>query len=280
MKRKQKGQTLLITLLVMAVAITVALSLIGRSATDVSMTGKIEESARAFAAAEAGIEETLQSNTANAGTIIASDTNTKFSTTIADIGSGTNVYAPTNVIRKGESETFWLVHHNEDGALMESDPEAYTGATIDVCWEHGGDTKSALEITVIYKNGTEYAITRGAYDPDTTRAGSEKSNFSDVTNNTSGCGMVSGVYMQTVTLPREGGSVPLMLRIRPYYADAKILINPLLPSALPSQGQEVSSTGTTGGGVTRKIVVKRKYESIPDFLDYSIYSQENFEKTN
>lgn len=57
------GQVLLITVLVLSIAVTIALSLIGRSVTDVSMSRNLEESARAFSAAEAGIEETLLTNT-------------------------------------------------------------------------------------------------------------------------------------------------------------------------------------------------------------------------
>ena len=68
--RSERGQVLIIILLVMLVGMTIGLSVLGRTTTDVSSTTKIEESARAFNAAEAGIEETIRvGNAATGGTI-------------------------------------------------------------------------------------------------------------------------------------------------------------------------------------------------------------------
>ena len=57
--KKQSGQALLIILLVMAVGLTVALAIVSRSVTDIRISRQEEESARAFSAAEAGIEQAL-----------------------------------------------------------------------------------------------------------------------------------------------------------------------------------------------------------------------------
>jgi hypothetical protein len=59
----QKGQILLISLLVLVVALTVGLSVVTRSITTVRTTSEEESSQRAFSAAEAGIEQALVSNT-------------------------------------------------------------------------------------------------------------------------------------------------------------------------------------------------------------------------
>ncbi|MBN1168786.1 hypothetical protein JXA63_02750 [Candidatus Woesebacteria bacterium] len=55
----QSGQALLIVLLVMAVALTVVMSSVSRSVTDISVSEVEKDSSRAFSAAEAGIEEAL-----------------------------------------------------------------------------------------------------------------------------------------------------------------------------------------------------------------------------
>src|SRR5688572_26536285 len=66
--KHQKGQVALIALLVLTVATTVGLSLIARGVTDISVSRDIEESSRAFSAAEAGVEEALRSGVASAPT--------------------------------------------------------------------------------------------------------------------------------------------------------------------------------------------------------------------
>ncbi len=55
----QKGQTIIILLLIMVVSLGIALSFIGRSNTEVSTASQTEASSRAFSAAEAGIESAL-----------------------------------------------------------------------------------------------------------------------------------------------------------------------------------------------------------------------------
>lgn len=59
-KLKNRGQMILVILLVMAVGLTIGLSVASRSITDVNFSTKIEDSSRAFSAAESGIEEALR----------------------------------------------------------------------------------------------------------------------------------------------------------------------------------------------------------------------------
>src|SRR5687768_11168985 len=60
--KKMKGQVILILLLVMTVGLAIGLSVIQRSLSDVTTASKIEQSSRAFSAAEAGIERALKGN--------------------------------------------------------------------------------------------------------------------------------------------------------------------------------------------------------------------------
>jgi Tfp pilus assembly protein PilX len=274
MKKYRKGQTLLITLLVLTVAVTVALSLIARATTDIRLTSELEESARAFSAAEAGIEQALKTNLAGSA-VVAEATNTKFETSITTLGGNESVYAPDKTIPVGEASTIWLVHHNPDGTLNESDPDGYGGAFIDVCWENG-TTVPAMEIAVYYFNSSvnDYFIQRSAYDPIVDRR--TDSGFSNVTDPGNGCGM-TGVSMQTVPLPVGVGVTPLFLRIRPYYAGTKIFVAAMAGNTLPDQGQIISSTGTTGSGVTRKIEVQREYDTFPSDFDNVLINQNSLE---
>jgi Tfp pilus assembly protein PilX len=67
LRNNQNGQALLIVLLGMAVVLTLVLSIVSRSVTDVSITKRDEESLRAFSAAEAGVEQALLVGTGTSG---------------------------------------------------------------------------------------------------------------------------------------------------------------------------------------------------------------------
>ena len=56
---RESGQALLIVVLSLAVVLTVVLSILARSVTDIKLSTGSEESLRAFSAAEAGIERAL-----------------------------------------------------------------------------------------------------------------------------------------------------------------------------------------------------------------------------
>lgn len=273
-----KGQVLLITVLVLSIAVTIALSLIGRSVSDVSMSRNLEESARAFSAAEAGIEEALRTNiqqTNNSYTPGAG-----YASNITIIGDSTGVYT-LSTITVGQADTVWLVEHNATNGIDFPPSYYYPNATIDICWSHATPTP-ALEIAMYYKSGANYLVSRGAYDPDASlRPSNHFSTVTDYDNVSEGCGAMKNVYRHTVTIPTGVGITPLFMRIRPYYGNATVTIAPLGGSKLPKQGVEVTSigctqitpSGCTEGGVTRKIVVRRQYPGPSTIFDYSLYSQ-------
>jgi hypothetical protein len=148
--------------------------------------------------------------------------------------------------------------------------ETVGACTIDVCWDQPTTptVKPAVEMTVLYKHiaGT-YDIERSAYDPDTTRTGN---NFTKTGIGTAGCGK-TGIYKVSLTLPTADGR-PLALRLRPYYNGTTFMVSPVAVRTLPSQGFEVSSTGKTESGVTRKIVVKKRYDAPSSLFDYILYA--------
>ncbi len=62
----EKGQILLALILVITVALAIGLSVVQKSLLDVSTATKVEQSSRAFSAAEAGIEKALKDNNSGA----------------------------------------------------------------------------------------------------------------------------------------------------------------------------------------------------------------------
>ena len=275
----QSGQIVLISLLVLSIAITVALSLISRSTTDVAISNQITESSRAFSAAEAGIEEALKTG---AGTAVAQVLTAGVSYTVAktDIGGASGAYVFPKKVSSGSTETLWLVNHNADGTLVET--PTYTSSGIDVCWseESATATLPALSVAVVYKTPAgAYRVAKGAYDPDSTRRLTNA--FSGVTSLTGGCGADTGTTIkQTISFADFTPAINpvldtiLMLLISPVYADSRLAVN--ATGALPLQGSRIQSTGTTTTGLTRKIVVYQQYRSPPSVFDWVIYSQGSF----
>lgn len=272
---RQSGQVLLISLLVLSIATTVALSLIGRSTTDVAISNQTNESSRAFSAAEAGIEESLKTGMGtNVPQVLTSGST--YTVAKANIGEAIGAFIFPKKISPGTSETLWLVDHNADGTLDET--PTYTATGIDVCWSQE-TTTPAIFVSVFYKTaGGEYRVAKGAYDPDATRALTNK--FSGVTSLSGGCGTGTGTtYKQTVTFGdfsiNPASDTLLMLRLQPVYSDTAFAVN-AGASTLPLQGAKLESTGVSGAGVTRKIVVYQQFRAPQSIFDSVIYSQGSF----
>lgn len=273
---RQSGQVLLITILILTVATTIALSLIGRATLDFSMSNQLEESTRAFNAAEAGIEAALKSGMGGSVTI---GSGTSYAVSVNTVGGSTGVYQMMHKTTRGATDMLWLVEHNSDGSVNET--PVYTRTSLDVCWSQpsGSNPVAALIIGVLYKEGTDgsYKLVKVAADPD---AASRANNF-DAGVGTGGCGNAN-TYVTTVnfttlglTLSGAAADTLLGLRLRPEYADTTISVN-AGAQALPTQGKSIQSVGTTGNGVTRKVIVYQSYRAPSSIFDSVIYSQDNF----
>ena len=269
----QRGQILLITLLVLAFAVTVAIAVISRSTTDLAITSQMEDSARAFSAAEAGIEEGMSSSVSSVKTLSAS---AQYSVTVSSIGNASGVLTFPKLTTREFTETVWLVNHAADGSIDET--RVYQPPYVDVCWTKSGATIPAFAISILYKRGSTYLVAKGAYDPDTTRAVVNK--FSAPTSATAGSECGTSDYRARLTFANFGinpaSDTLLMLRTRPVYEGTTFSIDST--ATLPLQGKRVESVGTSQGGATRKIVVVQQYRSAESFFDAALYSQANLVK--
>jgi len=274
-KKYQSGQIALIALLVLTIATTVGLSLIARTTTDVSVTRNIEESTRAFSAAEAGIEETLKSGIASTG-ITDPALAVKYVTKIDPAGGGVgSPFVFPNKTSKENTETVWLVAHNSSTGMIIETP-TYTANTIDVCWS-SESTTPAIVVGVLYKSGGLYKVAKVAFDPLSSRAPDPTNNFSLAA--AGGCGAsTKTAYKGTINFPGLGidpdPDILIALRIRPVYSGAQIAIAPA--QALPSQGNRIQSVGTAGSDVNRKIIVYQQYRAPDSIFDYAVYSEGSF----
>lgn len=267
-RSRESGQIVLIVLLVLTIATTIALSLIGRSTTDVTISSQLEDSSRAFGAAEAGIEEALKSGAGTGGVKVLTPGVT-YSATVSSIGGASGIYQFSKKSFRGTTETLWLVAHNADGTLAEA--PTYTDPAISICWT-SETTTPALAVSLLYKRSGVYYVAKDAFDPDSTRRATNK--FNAPTAASGGCNVAS-MYRRLITFNDYGinpvTDTILMLRIRPVYSDTQLAID--APVALPLQGDKIESAGTTGAGITRKILVYRQYHAPGGIFDSSVYSQ-------
>lgn len=289
--KTNSGQALLIVLLSMAVVLTIVLSVLARSITDVSISSQDEDSLRAFSAAEAGVERALIIGAGIESTIIG---DASYNVNVSSVAEGQKEFNYPSSLFSGESAKIWFVNHDEDGNLIcSTEKPCFKGDTIKVCWgEEGSDSDSseapAMELSVFYLSRTnDYStakIGRAAIDPNSVRRG--ENSFSEPDN--SGICTISGKNYQfqhtlvfdnlqilsDVYLSRRGQLQ--FMTVRSIYNTLKgnnigISVDYLRNTVLPSQGNLVTSSGSSGKA-NRKVEVFQSYAEVPSIFDFTLFS--------
>lgn len=281
------GQIILILLLIMSVALAVGLSVVQRSLTDVSTSAKIDQSSRAFSAAEAGIEQAL-SGFGGVGGVTDLGNNASISNvdnkSIPSVG--TAIEYPH--IYKEEIAQVWLV--NPTDLLSE-----YTGSTLDIFWGDpliGDSDGPAIEITVTYESTAgKYLTKKYFFDSVGTRASDNR-----FTPTSTLCGSTE-LKVVSDQSPEPNGklfyckaSIPLtgiidlskliLLRARLLYAQLPhpIAIAPVGAGiSLPLQGKVFTSTGVSGES-ERKVQFFTLEKVVPFYFDYALFAADDIEK--
>lgn len=264
--KNNSGQTLLVVVLVISVSLIVALSVISRSITDVTVTNKEEESQRAFSAAEAGIEKSLLSGSSITPTNLA---NASFTTQVGPFSQGTSSFVSPVPLNSGESMTVWFVSHNTDGSPHLNCGDAgfpcFSGTSINVCWDQDATAvASAVEVTVYHGSDLAHIeIYRTAVDSASPARGSFSSAAGSCTIGTN-----TFAHSQTITLPGQ----KIFARVKVLYNTTPVKIGiDGLSSAFPAQGIMVTSSGLAGAA-NRKISVFESYSEIPSIFELALFS--------
>lgn len=296
--KKQKGQIVLILLLVMVVALAIGLSVVQRSLTDITSSSKVEQSSRAFSAAEAGVEKALSgSTTTSPFTLDNSST-----ATVSDSGLLPNdkqalEYPP---ISKEEVAQVWLADPGLVGDVS-APVKYYDQNSLDIYWglpnPSLSDIKPALEVTVVYLSGGNYLSKRFYFDPDSDRA--SKTNFTskggdfqcdNYSINTS-FSVLQSSGRQFYCKARLSGLTPtlILLRARILYSNFSqpFAVQPLASStpcasdnhncSLPKQAKVILSKGFSGD-TTRSVQVFKINKVVPFYFDYAIFSSGSITK--
>lgn len=271
--RKQAGQVILILLLVMTVGLAIGLSVIQRSITDISTASKVEQSSRAFSAAEAGIEQVLRGG--------------GLSVDFAEIGAKATVEDPGLLpaapalnqrqapleyppLAKEEVAQIWLADYN---SLANPPPPHYNQTSLDVYWGSSLSDKAALEITLIYYEAASYKTRKWYLDHPITRTPDNK--FEQIA--CGGYSLGANQYQCQKTLESLPTTGMMLVRARLLYNSTS---QPFAVQgvgtcgtscSLPSQSKNITSTGISGE-TQRKVKVFQLNKVVPPYLDYAIFS--------
>jgi type II secretory pathway pseudopilin PulG len=276
-KNREEGQAVLILLLAIAVILTVGLSLVSRSITDVKISQQSQESARALWVAQAGLEKAIRSN-AQIGSAGSPETLNGVSYYVEknDLGGSTSEYVYPGKVKANEPITVWLVGHDTDGNIV---PTSEYNGTLRFYWGEGsesGSSSTAMEITFIYQDSGGFKIKRYAYDPYASRspstsfaspatcAGADK-NFG---------GQNFAFCTPSLSLPIAVASgTNYMVKVRLLFNSVPKPIGVKGSANLSLQGSCFPVTATIEeSGVTKKYEECQLYESTPPIFDNLLYS--------
>lgn len=279
-----RGQITIILLLVVVIGLSVALSVVGRSTTELFTSTRTEQSTRAFSAAEAGIEQALSGMVGVAAPIVVGDSR-------VDISDRNNLPATGQALEyppigKEEIAQFWLKDFR--GVTPAVD---YTHSSFYIyfgnCEEAGNcaaDTdKPAVEVTTITQTGISYTSFKKFYDSDSDRRGGNR--FEAATCSTTPVSVVTSMsntskfYCQATVTGYLSLGTPILARVRLLYANGKHKIALGKPGTgcgatdcdLPPQARLITSTGTSGE-TQRQLQLFTVEKVVPFFFDYAIFS--------
>lgn len=248
----KNGQVALIVLLVMVVMLTLGISVAQRGVTDVRISQQEEDSARAFQAAEAGVEEALSTLAAAEGEL---GEDVSFNAQVTQAGS--TGFVTGQPVVAGETVRI---------DLAQASP-SLSGLNLYFI-EKGKDdcdtAPAAIEVSTIEKVGSQDRARREGFDVQ-----DRDNNFALVM---AGSYAFEGkTWCGKATVSLTGNSTEV--RIKVWYSRATIGGEPRPAGAtLGDQYLEVESVGKTEGGVTRAVEVQRSEPQLPPVFDYALFS--------
>jgi hypothetical protein len=299
----QKGQVVMILLLVMVVSLAIGLSIVGHSITDISTSSRTESSARALSAAEAGIEKALissqQSGSLSLGTSLSNNSAaTAVWNNLLPVANTALNYPPFG---KESFAQFWLA--DPSGSSIQSfytqgnfnlyfgTPKNYTGDE---------DNQPSVEVHVVIKNNpgvgnVDYYSKKYYFDSYSGSNNSRvNSTFTKCNGDANGIsisvndGTKQEKFYCRVTVPPTGtylaqnNDYPVLVRVRILYSNYShpVALQPTgsgSGSSLPPQASIYTSTGTSGN-TQRELQLFKQRLVVPYLFDYVLFSASSLQK--
>ncbi len=250
-QRKSSGQALIAIMLIMAAALTLGLAASQQVVTDLKITRRQEESAKAYAAAEAGVEKALVGESVSQPLDLGGGVITSVEQKV--VGGNKTVIWP-NEISKGQGMIFWLVDHDANGNIGSN----YFQGNLQVYWRaiDASAPKPAILATLYYQNGK--AVHYWAGDADAIRRQSNKFGVAEegsfiLNDDSQGKTATFGFRLPVINL--AGYSQPMFLWVRVLYAQAELGFQ--ASDNVPLQGTVYFSSGEVAPTAAPEIVSRR-----------------------
>ena len=258
-------------LLVMSVILTLGLSAVSRSITDIRVSEQSQDSARAYWAAQAGLEKAILGQGEQSGEI----SDVTYRVTKTGLGGAANFVLPEKV-SSGESFTYWLVEHDSSGQI---NAETYfSDDSLIVYFGNEGegassDTTPALIANLVYlDSGGSYQSKKYAFDPFLGR--SPGTNFSPADSGSS-FGGTEFAFKATIS---GINSLPLMSK--PYYLNLMFIFNNASQPVGVSTGGIGISQGScfeseavvSSSNIVRKLSQCQTWSKNSEIFDYLLFS--------
>lgn len=264
--KKDAGQALLIIILILAVGLTIGLSVVSRSITDVRISQEQEESARAFSVAEAGLESLL------VGGSLPSFEGFEVTSSTKKLGDWDSIRFPEKV-KAGDTQTLWLVDHLDEDTLGTN---FYQGSTINLYWGSEGQIPDANETpaleAILYYDDNGFKTRRWALDPNSSRVSKNKFEIAEFGYSTVDREILS--FMKIIDLP-AGNKYALRLKLI-YNLEPQWIGVASGGFYFPLQGNCYQVTAqTVTSNITRKVEQCQLFKSLPDIFDYVLFSESN-----
>lgn len=280
MRNNQRGQVLLIIILLSTVLLTVALSVSQITTEETKISKLEEESKKAFAAAEAGIEAQIKAPAGTTTNIVTGLKIAGIAQGLASTATLTDTFFYINKINKDDQFTFYLSDYTRNSNSF-SNP--FTGNLTFYFVTNGATCTGnpanvpTFELTLV-SNDPSPVVSRKIIDPCSALTASSPShdiiqtqaNSTPVTvpRDTSG----RTFTYQTTTPLAIGGNINIMLIRALFPASSSATTVELTvagtdsvgdPTNLKPQGQTVTSNATTTTGVAKKVQLFQSYPQLP-----------------
>lgn len=247
---------MLLILLVVVVALGLGLSIMSQSTTDIRMSQQEQESARAFSAAEAGIEDALKQITSvtlgSPQALLIDNIPVNYTVTGQDWLEGQfKENESAQVVLDGSANTLTLEWVDEN-SLAENPP---------TCVGNTGEAPASLLISVI---NSSYEIRRYGINACSL---SSSNNLADIA--TDGSGRYLRSYDLDITAADQ------LIRIRPLYNLTSLRVTAAGANPLPNQAYLINSEAQAPTEEAKAIEVTRLEPATPSIFDYVLFSGGN-----
>ena len=287
--RSSSGQILVLVLLVVLVALTIGLSIASRTLSSLKSSAELDQSNRAFNAAEAGVERALSLLKTSGDVDVCDNNNCKANipgivskVEVDEAGGGPNAFGVAN-LQQDEVLQVNLEGFSSPSNLL----DVYWGRVEDAGIGGTCQDKPAIVVSVVYRNtgSGAYGMGKAAYDK-CDNAHRRQNGFDNASVSITppkltslefddGTGGLYG-FRATLNLTPGGplvssGSQPLLARARLMYATDKPVVFDPRGAILPLQGQQITSTAEIGGK-QRTVRVLKTNPTLPAIFDYALFN--------